>query len=123
MQKKEKIFLRFQPLRMTGSDPQWEDWNCYDNLLLVYQTDYNWLLMPYFEQLFPIADPINKNIQDRINVCFDNWIGKEDWQRFFCFIKNDMQIKIEELQKKKSTFEIFQKCFSNVTKSRKIYFG
>ena len=98
MQKKEKIFLRFQPLRMTGSDPQWEDWNCYDNLLLVYQTDYNWLLMPYFEQLFPIADPINKNIQDRMNVCFDNWIGKEDWQRFFCFIKNDMQTMSEEVK-------------------------
>lgn len=91
--------MRFQPLRMTGSDPQWEDWNCYANPLLVYDTDYNRFLMPYFEQLFPVIDPIDQSIQDRMDVCFGNWIGKQDWIRFMDYIKRDMNTLSQDIRK------------------------
>lgn len=53
--KKEKIYLMFLPLFITGKDPMWEDWNCYKYPMMIYMTDYERLIVPYFDKIFPLT--------------------------------------------------------------------
>lgn len=102
--KKEKICLMFHPLFITGKDPMWEDWNCYKYPMMIYMTDYQKLLIPYFEKIFPLKDPIDDTVQEYFDVCFDNWIGKSDWIKFINLIKADLDKKSES--EKKFYFEV-----------------
>lgn len=92
----ERIRLMFCPLKMMDRDPEWEDWNSYKFPLEIYITDYDKLLIPYFNRLFPVSDPISAENQEYFDVCFDNWIGRSDWIRFMDMIKNDLEQKSED---------------------------
>lgn len=69
---KEKIFLQFLPLRPIDGEPKWEDWNCYRSTLRLYLDDFQKLLIPYFDLLFPLSDPITGEKQNSFDPCFDN---------------------------------------------------
>lgn len=90
--KSEKIKLTFYPLKLSDKpdwNPQWEEWHCYFEPLTVYCQDYEKLLMLYFNQLYPTKDAFLGTSETYFDVCFDNWLGQKDWERFILEIEND----------------------------------
>ncbi|MDO4943736.1 MAG: hypothetical protein Q4E74_00890 [Ruminococcus sp.] len=89
--KKEKIFLEVIPVRVPeNGDIMWEDWNFYDSLM-IFQTDYNKLIVPYLNAIFPVKDPDDGEIQEYFDVCSLNWLGTADCERLIDIIKSDME--------------------------------
>ena len=87
----EKIHLTFLPLRPDcGNDPQWEDWNCYRSILTIGWPDCEQLLIPTLKQIFPVKDPTNGEVQEEFDLCFDNWIEKEDWERWIVLVRGNL---------------------------------
>ena len=90
-QRGERIHLTFLPLRPDcGNDPQWEDWNCYRSILTIGWPDCERLLIPALRQLFPVKDPTNGEVQEEFDLCFDSWIGKEDWERWILLVRDSL---------------------------------
>lgn len=90
--KNERIFLDFFPLKESDEpewNPKWEEWHCYYKRLRIYQQDYN-LLLGYFKNIYPTKDAFNGNPEMAFDVCFDNWIGKDDWNIIINEIKKDI---------------------------------
>ena len=99
--KDEKIHLDFLPLRPgCKEDPQWEDWNCYRSILTIGWPDCEQLLIPTLKQIFPVKDPTNGEVQEEFDLCFDNWIGKEDWERWILLVQDCLP----SLSEKESAF-------------------
>lgn len=97
----EKIHLTFLPLRPDcGNAPQWEDWNCYRSILTIGWPDCERLLIPSLKQIFPVKDLTNGEIQEEFDLCFDNWIGKEDWERWMHLVQDSLS----SLPEKESAF-------------------
>ena len=97
--KSEKICLTFNPLKMsqkTDWNPQWEEWHCYRNPLVIYRQDYEKLLLSYFERLYPTKDAFSGETEPHFDVCFDNWVGKEDWEKFISGIEGEFNTFAEE---------------------------
>lgn len=97
----EKIMLTFNPLRMSHEpdwNPQWEDWSCYYNPLVVYRQDYDKLLLPYLKQIYPTKDAFNGTPEVCFDVCFDNWIGIADWNKIIAAVENDLDIMEPEIK-------------------------
>ena len=88
--KKEKICLGFLPCKDVPADWRWEDWHSCEEELLVYATDYENLLLRYLQPIFPIADPTDGKIQERLDLCSFNFIGKDAWEVIIKNIKNDL---------------------------------
>ena len=89
----EKVFLEFNPLKMSGQpewNPVYEEWHCYPFPLRIYRQDYQ-LLLAYFAQIYPTADAFDGTPEESFDVCFDNWIGKADWERIIRAIEADME--------------------------------
>lgn len=84
-----------------SGDMQWEDWNCYDSLF-IYWTDYERLLVPELEKLFPLEDPDPNGwgTQEYFDVCSLNWLGADKWKEF-----------ISALEKKYPTLTCEEKLF------------
>lgn len=100
-QRGERIHLTFLPLRPDcGNDPQWEDWNCYRSILTIGWPDCEQLLIPTLKQIFPVKDPTNGEVQEEFDLCFDNWIGKEDWERWILLVRDCLP----SLSEKESAF-------------------
>ncbi len=79
--KSEKIFLDFNPLKisdMPGWNPMWEEWHCYSSPLRIYKQDYE-RLIDYFNKMYPVKDPFDATVEQAFDVCSDNWIGESDW--------------------------------------------
>lgn len=79
----EKICLTFNPLKMSGKpdwNPAWEEWHCCREPLRIYLTDYEKLLQKYFDMVYPTKDAFDGTEEKTFDLCFDNWLGKEDWQ-------------------------------------------
>lgn len=85
----EKIFLGFEPLKISDREPMWEEWHCYAVPLRIFKQDYE-LLIRYFNRVFPVNDPIDGNVLPFFDVCSDNWIGGEDWLKIICEIEEDL---------------------------------
>ncbi len=80
---KRKIFLDFNPLRISHApdrNPMWEEWHCYLHPLRIYKQDHE-LLLDYFSRIYPIKDAFGKTVEPVFDVSFDNWIGKDGWRR------------------------------------------
>ena len=89
--KDEKIHLDFLPLRPgCKEDPQWEDWNCYHSILSIGWPGCQLLLIPILEQIFPVMDPTNGDVQEEFDSCFSNWIGKADWERWILLVRENL---------------------------------
>ena len=96
----EKVFLEFKPARMPDSgEMQWEDWNCYDSVF-VYKADYERLLVPTLEKLFPLEDPDPNGwgTQEYFDVCSLNWLGADKWKEFIAQLEQLRQALTEEEQ-------------------------
>lgn len=78
---------------MTGQSPVWEDWHCYQHPLEIYRSDYDKLLVPYLQEVFPLSDPLSGEIQEYFDVCFVNWIGKEAWLTFMENVNQNLENK------------------------------
>lgn len=79
--KSEKIYLEFNPLKMSFEpdwNPMWKEWHCYASLLKIYKQDYE-VFLGYFNKIYPIQDAFDGTLEPVFDVCFDNWIGKNDW--------------------------------------------
>lgn len=99
--KNEKIYWNFQPLRICekpGWNPVWDDWYCYAKPLRIYQQDYA-LLLDYFNQIYPVKDIFHGKNQYHFDVCSDNWIGKDDWNKIIAEIERDLENNISDDQK------------------------
>lgn len=89
----ELIYLSFNPLKISHEphwNPQWEQWHCYYQSLYVYKQDYTQLLLPYFDQIYPTKDAFDGTVEPCFDVCFYNWICKEDWQKIIDAIEKDL---------------------------------
>lgn len=90
--KNEKIFLEFNPLKMSYEpdwNPTWEEWHCYAFPLRIYKQDYE-LLLDYFNKIYPIKDAFDGTLEPVFDVCFYNWIGKNDWFKIIYEIERDL---------------------------------
>ncbi len=88
----ERIRLDFNPLRISDEpnwNPKWEEWHCYGEPLRIYKQDYE-LLLEYFDKVYPIKDAFDGTMVSGFDVCFDNWIGEENWQQIISEIEKDM---------------------------------
>lgn len=91
--KNERILLEFNPLKIsTESDwkPAYKEWHCYSTPLRIYMQDYE-LLLDYFNKIYPIKDKYNGTIEPAFDVCFCNWIGKDDWLTIISEIEQDLE--------------------------------
>lgn len=89
---KEKILLDFNPLKISadaGWKPEWEDWHCYAAPLRIYMQDYE-LLLEYFNRVYPIKDAYGGTVEPAFDVCFYNWIEKDDWLKIISEIEQDL---------------------------------
>ena len=90
--KEEKILLDFNPLSLSQEpdwNPMFEEWHCYRTPLRIYRQDYE-LLIPYFSKIYPTKDAFDGTPESVFDVCFDNWIGVEDWKIIIREIENGM---------------------------------
>ena len=90
--KNEKILLDFNPLKISNApdwNPAWEDWHCYPTPLRIYKQDYE-CLIDYFNRIYPIKDAFDGTPEFVFDVCFDNWIGKEDWLKIITEIEQEL---------------------------------
>ncbi len=97
--KSEKIWLIFNPLKISDKsdwDPQWEEWHCYYEPLIIYRQDYEKFLITYFKRLYPTKDAFSGENESYFDVCFDNWLGRNDWIKFISEIENDFDKFYEE---------------------------
>lgn len=91
--KNELILLLFNPLRISDEpdwSPSFEDWNCYAKPLRIYEQDYN-LLLDYFNTVYPTINSFDGTVETAFNVCFDNWIRKDDWLKIISEIEQDLE--------------------------------
>ena len=49
------------------------------------------MLKEYVIKIYPIRDPTDNKVVETFDPCFDNWIGKEDWNKIINGIKNKLQ--------------------------------
>lgn len=47
-------------------------------------------LIPILEQIFPVMDPTNGDVQEEFDSCFSNWIGKADWERWILLVRENL---------------------------------
>lgn len=91
--KNEKILLDFNPLKISDEpdwNPEWEEWHCYATPLRIYKQDYE-LLLEYFDKIYPTKDAFDGSYEQTFDVCFSNWIGKDDWLKIICEIEKDIK--------------------------------
>ena len=72
--KNKKIFLDFNPLKISDTpdqNPKWEEWHCYSNPLRIYKQDYE-LFVDSFNKIYPIMDAFDGTLDQAFDVCFDN---------------------------------------------------
>lgn len=89
----EKILLDFNPLKMSEEpdwNPAWEEWHCYAAPLRIYKQDYE-LLIDYFNKIYPIKDAFDGTLESVFDVCFYNWIGKNDWFKIIYEIEQELE--------------------------------
>lgn len=90
--KDEKILLDFNPLKISDNpnwNPMWEEWHCYSSPLRIYKSDYE-LLLGYFNKIYPTKDAFDGTPESVFDVCFYNWIGKDDWHKIIYEIEKDI---------------------------------
>lgn len=87
---KEKICWTLHPCTNYGEDITWEQWHT-KMPLYIFQTDYEKLLLEFITEIYPIKDPANNKIIETFDPCFDNWIGKSDWNKILIEIKRKLQ--------------------------------
>ena len=78
---------------------EWEDWICYRSILRIYWDDYQKLVSVYFDRIFPLKDPVSGEIQETFDPCFDNWIGKAEFEQWIKYIEEDLPQKRQQEQK------------------------
>ncbi len=86
---KEKIFLRFYPCKNLGENISF-DYVYKQSCLTVYENDYNKLLLPFLNEIFPLIDPTDNEIQQTFDVCADNWIDKSSFYKIIDKIKDKL---------------------------------
>ena len=89
----EKILLDFNPLKMSEEpewNPVWEEWHCYAAPLRIYKQDYE-LLIDYFNKIYTIKDAFDGTLESIFDVCFYNWIGKDDWLKIIYEIEQELE--------------------------------
>ncbi len=65
------------------------EWHCYHKPLRIYRQDYE-LLLDYFNKIYPTKDAFDGTPEPAFDLCFDNWIGKEDWNIIIHAIKKNI---------------------------------
>lgn len=70
----------------------WEDAPEGEPPLILYEvdTENERLLIPTLGQIFPVKVPINGDVHEEFDFCFDNWIGKEDWERWMRLVRGSL---------------------------------
>ena len=71
----------------------WEDAPEGEPPLILYEvdTENERLLIPTLGQIFPVKVPPSMEMCMRnLNFCFDNWIGKEDWERWMRLVRGSL---------------------------------
>ena len=87
---KEKICWTFHPCKNYGENITWEQWHT-KIPLRIFGTDCDKLLQEYVTGIYPLKDPTDNKIIEVFDPCFDNWIGKEDWNKIINKIKDKLQ--------------------------------
>ena len=88
---KEQICWTLHPCKNFGENITWEQWHTKASLY-IFKTDYEKLLWKCVTGVYPLKDPTNNEIVETFDPCFDNWIGKNDWNR----IINEINVIIEK---------------------------
>ncbi|MBO4399828.1 MAG: hypothetical protein J5795_06840 [Lachnospiraceae bacterium] len=104
----EKIELEFKPIFVPeNGELQWEDWNCYDSIM-IYKTDYDKLLLSSIQSVFPVVDPTPNSwgLQEEFDLTSMNFIGKEDWSRIIDALLNRSNVAADQ---EKEFYDLFIK--------------
>ena len=91
--KDERILLDFNPLKtsdISNCEAKWKDWHCYNNSLRIYLQDYE-ILLPYFKKIYPFVDASDGTLRQELDLCFDNWIEKNNWLKIIDEIENNLE--------------------------------
>ena len=91
--KGERILLDFNPLKtsdISNCEAKWKDWHCYNNSLRIYLQDYE-ILLPYFKKIYPFVDASDGTLRQELDLCFDNWIEKNNWLKIIDEIENNLE--------------------------------
>ena len=91
--KGEGILLDFNPLKtsnVSNWEAKWKDWHCYNNPLRIYLQDYE-ILLPYFKKIYLFIDASDGTLRQEFDLCFDNWIEKNDWLKIIDEIENNLE--------------------------------
>lgn len=89
----EKIVIWLEPLKMSSEpdwNPQWEEWHCYYDPLVIPLSDFKCLLYPYFNKVYPTYDAFDGTLNESFDFCFDNWICKKDWEIIASAVRADL---------------------------------
>lgn len=92
-EKSEKLMIWLEPLKPCSEpdwDPQWEEWHCYHDPLMIPLSDFKRLLFTYFNKIYPTGDAFDGTFNESFDFCFDNWIGEKDWNIITSAIRADL---------------------------------
>ena len=82
----EKIEVEFKPMDIPEDKAvDWDDFNRYDSIM-IFQTDYERLLSPLIDSLYPLTAPDTGEIENALDYCFENFIGSEDRKKLLMLI-------------------------------------
>lgn len=66
-----------------------KNWHYYRKPLRVYSPDFD-ILVSYFNKTYPIIDASDNTERDCFDICFDNWIKRNDWIKIVHNIEVDL---------------------------------
>ncbi|WP_295153507.1 hypothetical protein [uncultured Ruminococcus sp.] len=83
----EKIELEFKPMYIPEDRAvDWDDFNRYDSMM-IFQTDYERLLSPLIDSLYPLTAPDTGEVENALDYCFENFIGSDDRTQLLVLIE------------------------------------
>ena len=51
---------------------------------------YFYILLFYFKKIYPFVDASDGTLRQELDLCFDNWIEKNDWLKIIDEIENNL---------------------------------
>ncbi len=106
-EKSEKFLIWLEPLKLCSEpdwNPQWEEWHCYFDPLMIPLSDFKRLSFHYFNKIYPTRDAFDGTPNESFDFCFDNWIGESDWRIITSAVRGDLPIFSDQEREFYETF-------------------
>lgn len=104
----EKIRLTFNPVKMSDEpdwNPAYEDWNSYENPLVIYKQDFD-IVVCHIEKAFPTKDAFDGTEEPRFVVYEPFWLGRSDWKKIVDYVNSELECEESKHSKEENEFLI-----------------